>query len=150
MTPALQAAKIDDLTQLIDLVAAYRHEEQEPFDRRRVAETLTRLIESDSLGRAWLIKLDEETIGYLLLCFGYSLEFLGRDAFIDELFIIPERRGQGLGKIILRQALQEATALDVKMLHLEVEHGNTPAERLYRSAGFIGREKYYLMSAPLQ
>ena len=149
MQPVLHPAQSSELESLTELVTAYRREEKEPFDHSGVAKALSQLIERPELGRAWLIRLEEKDIGYLLLCFGFSLEFLGRDAFIDELFIVPEHRGRGVGTQILQQTLQEAAALGVKMLHLEVEHGNTPAERLYRSLGFIGREKYYLMSTPL-
>ena len=66
-------------------------------------------------------------IGYVVLAFGYSLAFQGRDAFIDELYIIDEHRGQGLGTQAMHQIEAEAKGLDVRVLHLEVGRENSRA-----------------------
>ena len=153
MNPVLQLASRSELALLLDLVAAYRREDRESFDRQKCAAALQCLIDSESLGRAWLIRDEARPeappVGYLLLCFGFSLEFLGRDAFIDEFFIVAEKRGRGIGKAVLQQVRQEAAALGVKALHLEVAPGNTAAERAYLTAGFKSRRQYYLMSLRL-
>jgi len=36
------------------------------------------------MGRVWLIQYQGQVIGYVILTLGYSLEYGGRDAFIDE------------------------------------------------------------------
>jgi len=81
-------------------------------------------------------------VGYAALCFGYSVEFRGRDAFVDELYVIPERRGGGLGRALLRTLEAEARATGVRQLHLEVEQENDAGRRLYVQEGFTanGRE----------
>jgi len=35
-----------------------------------------------------------EPIGYMILTLGYSLEYRGRDAFVDELFVVESRGGR--------------------------------------------------------
>ena len=37
----------------------------------------------------------------VVLTLGWSLEYHGRDAFVDELFIAPSCRGRGLSKLAL-------------------------------------------------
>ncbi|MGF1642035.1 MAG: GNAT family N-acetyltransferase [Thiotrichales bacterium] len=99
--------------------------------------------------RAWLICLGQRPIGYVVLDFGYTIEFGGRDAFIDELFLEEARRGFGYGRAALEVLVSEAAALGIKALHLEVAHSNEPARRLYRTLGFDDRTRFSLMSKRL-
>ena len=72
----------------------------------------------------------------MILTLGYSFEFRGRDAFIDELYIEPEFRRRGLGRRALEFVEEKARALGVNALHLEVDRGNDPAMELYRRTGY--------------
>ncbi len=74
-------------------------------------------------------------VGYLAVTFGFSLEYRGRAAFIDELFIRESSRGQGLGREALNLAERYCGDEKVKALHLEVEHHREAALELYRRAG---------------
>ena len=67
------------------------------------------------------------------------------DAEIHNLFICNELRGRGVGKILLKQAIQIMSA-EVENLYLEVSEENNIAIALYKSLGFeeIGvRKNYY-------
>jgi GNAT superfamily N-acetyltransferase len=105
------------------------------FDESVVRRRLTELLQDPRLGRAWIIRDSEEPIGYLVLTFGYSLEY-GRDAMLDELFIRPSHRGKGVGTAAM--LFLEATCRDlgIRAVHLEVSHQNDAARRLYTRAGF--------------
>ncbi len=90
--------------------------------------------------------LDAETpVGYIVLTFGYSLEFLGRDAFIDEFFLLPSHRGRGWGKKTLAFVEEQARHNHVRAIHLETVRTNDDAKRLYSKTGFVDRN-HYLMS----
>jgi ribosomal protein S18 acetylase RimI-like enzyme len=78
----------------------------------------------------------DRPVGYLIITLGYSVEYGGRDGFIDDLYLVPEVRGAGLGRRLLAFALAEAARLGVRTLHLEVDVGNERATRLYRAGGF--------------
>ena len=99
------------------------------------------------MGRIWLICSESQPVGYIAICIGYSIEFAGRDAFIDEMFIVPEQRAKGIGKAALGLVKSEAASLGIRALHLEVARTNERAKRLYASAGFVARERFFLMSA---
>ena len=101
------------------------------------------------MGAVWDIRRSGALIGYVALCFGYSIEFGGRDAFIDEFFLVPEARGKGIGGRVLDAVKAEAAAAGVTALHLEVEQDNEVARRLYASHGFRLRDRFHLMSARL-
>jgi len=137
------------LDELEPLVAAYHDFEsiRSSAPTRRAA--LRQLLGDNRLGAVWLVYADDELAGYIALCRGFSIEFNGFDAFIDEFFLLPEFRGRGIGKRVLEEIGDEARRLDINALHLEVARDNAPARRLYSGAGFKAREKYVLMSRAL-
>ena len=60
--------------------------------------------------------------------------------------VVPERRQQGLGAALVREAAEEARRRGVRRLFLEVSTRNPAARGLYSSLGFaqVGRRpKYY-------
>lgn len=145
----LRAAGESDLDQVLIYVRAYHEFEGIAYSEKGTASAVRPLLGQSTLGRVWLICLGSQSIGHIALCFGYSIEFSGRDAVVDEMFILPEHRGKNFGKAVLALVKAEAALLDIKALHLEVARSNERARRLYKSAGFVPREEFFVMSAPL-
>ena len=81
----------------------------------------------------------------LLVECGYSLEYQGHDAFIDELYLRSHYRRQGIGAQSLRFVENAARSLGVRALHLEVERGNTAAQAFYRQVGFADHDRYLMI-----
>jgi ribosomal protein S18 acetylase RimI-like enzyme len=107
------------------------------------------LLEDARLGRTWFIEADGEACGYLALCYGYSLELGGRDAYVDELYIRAPFRGRGLGTRALEAACDAARADGVVALYLEVRQDNLEAQRYYERLGFERRDRYFLLARRL-
>ncbi len=149
MNHRLQRASVDNLPQLLPLVKAYHQFEAIHMTDESRKQAVLCLLSDSSLGGVWLIVVGVAIAGYIALTFGYSIEFGGKDAFIDELYIRPEFRGQGLGTQTLSQIQQEARALNIQALHLEVARLNTRAQKLYVQANFQSRSNYMLMSVRL-
>lgn len=146
----LRPATPEDTGTLLPLMRAYHEFEGiEATDAERRATIEPLLAEQENLGRVWLIETSGVTAGYIALCYGYSIEFGGRDAFVDEFFIVEAERGRGLGRRALEQVKREAARAGVRALHLEVARGNTAAKRFYGKAGFQSRERFHLMSCRL-
>ena len=114
-----------------------------PFEEQRVARDLRALLEHPHYGMAFLICDTSEPVGYLLLCFDFSLEYGGKGAWIDELFVDRAHRGRGLGAEAMKFAEQAAREAGAQVLHLEVNRGN-PAIDLYRRQGFTEHDRYLL------
>jgi ribosomal protein S18 acetylase RimI-like enzyme len=119
------------------------------FDVRRARRTMLALLEDARLGRTWFIEADGEACGYLTLCYGYSLELGGRDAYVDELYIRAPFRGRGLGTRALEAACDAARADGVVALYLEVRQDNLEAQRYYERLGFERRDRYFLLARRL-
>jgi len=134
-----------DLQTLLELESAFYAHEGYPFDRARNEQSMRRLIGDASLGRLFVIGDGD---GYMVLTFGFSIEFGGRDAFVDELYVAPQARGQGLGNEALHVAERACAEAGVATLHLEVEHVNARAKALYERHGYYAHDRH-LMSKRL-
>jgi len=110
--------------------------EKRRFDPGRARGAVHELLEDPSLGELWLISDRSRIIGYFCLAFGYSLEYHGRDAFLDELFIIDECRGMGVGAATMEFIEERGKALGIGAVHLEVANQNHAAYSLYRRMGY--------------
>jgi len=71
---------------------------------------------------------------------------VAEQAHINNLAVLPELRGRGLGAELLAAITDEAAHLGATLLSLEVRQSNVPARRLYERAGFYQdglRKNYY-------
>ncbi|HKJ54314.1 MAG TPA: GNAT family N-acetyltransferase [Gammaproteobacteria bacterium] len=150
MTGLLILAKPRDLGLVLPLVRAYHEFEEIDSTESERKSAVGRLLGDTSLGGIWLIHCEDTLCGYLALCRGFSIEFNGFDAFVDEFYLLPQFRGRGIGGQVLKEIKSKARELDINALHLEVARDNEHARRLYRAAGFEARDRYLLMSATLE
>ena len=67
------------------------------------------------------------------------------EAHLHNIFVLPARQGQGMGKHLLQRLLQYARDHHTNHMLLEVRQSNERALALYRSCGFTesGRRKNY-------
>ena len=146
----LQLVGETDLPAVLPLIADYHAFESvsSTADEREAAART--LLAHPDFGALWLVRADGRNAGYIALCRGFSIEFNGFDAFIDEFYLAPEFRGRGIGTRVLELIRAEARAGDINALHLEVARDNAPARKLYTKAGFEARDKYVLMSARIE
>jgi ribosomal protein S18 acetylase RimI-like enzyme len=133
-----------DIALVLQFMREYYEFDHLTFEEEVARSALERMIGDEALGRIWLISYAEESVGYLVLTLGYSLEFGGRDAFIDEVYIRSSHRGKGIGTAALTFAEDQCRGLGVRALHLEVEHANTNAYGVYRKAGFVDHERHMM------
>jgi len=74
--------------------------------------------------------------GVAWVSFTWSLEHGGLTAWLEELYIVPERRDSGLGTALLRAAEERARAAGCEAVDLEVDAEHTRAARLYQREGY--------------
>jgi GNAT superfamily N-acetyltransferase len=113
----------------------YREDNDQPFDAPVLRNALNMLLSSEQYGRVWFIVADGVRVGYLVVAFGFAVVYGGRDATLDELYIVPAYRGRGIGSQAVDFAIAYARGSGVGYLHLEVYDDN-PAHTLYERAGF--------------
>jgi GNAT superfamily N-acetyltransferase len=144
MEATFRLADPTDMGLLVEFMREYYEFDHLPFNEPLAHAALRNLLSNDSLGRIWLIYAEDQAIGYVVLTLGYSLEYQGRDAFIDELYLRSAYRGQGIGTQSLQFVERAARSLGVRALHLEVERKNTAAQAFYRQEGFADHNRYLM------
>lgn len=91
-------------------------------------------------GQIVVLLAGEGPEGFALLRFAASLYTGATDAYLEELYVTPERRGQGIGRALLEAAMELARERGAKHFDLTTSEGDTEAISLYESAGFTNRE----------
>lgn len=91
------------------------------------------LLLRDTYLECYVFLVGIDTAGYALLCKSYSREAGGAAVWIDELYVRPEYRGQGLGSEFFEFLEKNIPAARYR---LETEPDNVRARRLYERMGF--------------
>ena len=140
----LRPARADDCDRVLVLMSRYYAEDGYPFVPDEARAALTRFLADASLGRMWVLVAGGEIVGYTALTLGYSLEYRGRDAFVDELYLLPEHRGGGAGARALACLEDACRALGVRALHLEAERTKPRLLGFYERAGFAAHDRHLM------
>ena len=83
----LRMTSLDDLDWVIPLVRAYHDFEDVCMTAKERVKSVRELVSNANYGGIWGIYHDAIPVGYLALCIGFSIEFGGPDAFIDEFYL---------------------------------------------------------------
>lgn len=134
-------ATASDVEAILALMSGYYSQDGYEFVEADSRRTLIDLLENVHLGQVWVTEDEEGLVGYLAVTLGYSLEYRGRDAFVDELFVHERGRGRGAGREALKIAEAYCRARGVRAIHLEIEHHRTRALELYRANGFEDHDR---------
>jgi len=138
MTPeSFREASLDDVGALLDMMEPFNAFERIPWTRDTAEEPLRTLLSDRSLGVVGIVEEESKPAGYFVVTWNYDLEWNGRDAFLTELFLVPEARGRGLGRKALAEAEVFARKYGAHALHLVVRPENERAHGLYLRAGYV-------------
>jgi GNAT superfamily N-acetyltransferase len=136
MAVSIRAAIRADVPQILAFIRALAAYEREP---EAVVATEEDLL-NDGFGPnpyyfCLIAENDGAPAGFALYFFNYST-WIGRPGiYLEDLFVLPEFRGLGIGKALLRQVAAIAVERDCRRLQWEVLDWNTPAIDFYRAMG---------------
>lgn len=134
----VRRAGIEDAGDLARLLHAFNTEYDEyvpevPLLTERIAEHIR-----DGHSLFWLV--GEGPDGFASLRLRPSLISGSLDAYIEELYVKPGLRGQGIGRALLETVMEEARTAGADHIDLGTSEDDTAARGLYESAGFTNRE----------
>jgi len=144
MKTELMKIGIEYKTEVHKLIAEFYGIDLKDPLAKKLYGCITELLNYPKYGSVFLIKHSGAIAGYLILSFGYTLEYGGRDAFIDEFYIKEDFRNKGIGRFTLDYIIKYAKTTGLKALHLEVKEKHSNASRLYRRAGFSKRSSEFM------
>ena len=129
-------ARPEEAEALTALLAAQLEEHAIPLAPARLAEGVARALTGD--GRALILVSRERSrpVGVAYLSFHWPLEAGAWVMWLEELYVLPERRGRGIGAVLLQAALDVARERGCVAADLEVVASHARAANLYARAGF--------------
>lgn len=133
----------EDAPLLLQMSRDFHIEDGSPLDEAGEA-TLAHVVAGEPLAPAYILELDGQPAGFFILALGYSVENGGTDGFVDDIYLLPELRGRGLGREGVALAIEAARDVGIRVLLLEVEAPNERAYNLYCKMGFIDTRRRLL------
>lgn len=140
----VQIAGEQQVQLLLTLMEPFNAFEQTPWDAPAKERALKTLLNDRSLGVVGILTADQAAVGYFVMTWGYDLEWDGRDAFLTELFLLPEARGRGFGGVAMAHVESVARDHGARALHLMVRDENVVARRLYARQGYLSPPRIFL------
>lgn len=135
-----------DIPVLLPLIHEYwKFENIGNFDSERIEKQLNRLISEPDRGSCWVAIEESVAAGYLLAVYVFSLEHMGITAEIDEFFILPQYRGQGIGTSLIQTAELQFRDAGCTNVSLQIKRNNHPAHLFYNHQGYVKRSQYELL-----
>jgi len=126
---------------LADMCPELYREDPGPLrsDARHMRETLATLRREPWRGRAVVLEVGLQVVGYALLIAYWSNEFGGEVCAVDELYVSREFRSRGYGAALF-EAIEGGAIWPAPLVAvaLGITRGNTRARRLYERLGFAG------------
>jgi ribosomal protein S18 acetylase RimI-like enzyme len=147
MSVSFERAESADLPTLMRFMQDFHEfDHTTPFDNEPARNSMETIVANESVGRVWLIKIQDENIGYIVLTLHYRLESRGISASIDELFIREESRGMGIGRLAMNFLKDTCRELGVVTIQLEVKNDNPEAAALYEKVGFEKLDRAFMLA----
>ncbi|PSU34340.1 GNAT family N-acetyltransferase [Photobacterium lutimaris] len=150
MNISLVAPSISSMDMLLTLVEELFEYEVLPKKKEQTQQAIQHLITNPELGQAWFIEVDNDgeklIAGHIIISYSFSLEHGGRVGLIDQFYLKPEWRQQGIGTILLPQIEAHAASAGVNALSLEVNIGNKGARKFYEKHEFVPRRQFCMMT----
>jgi|SRR5580704_6844539 ribosomal protein S18 acetylase RimI-like enzyme len=131
----IETATVQGLDDTVRLVRSQFKGHEIALPPEALREALVGVLADPSRG-AVLVAYDPDPIGVAVLAYTWTLEHGGRVAWLDELFVAANHRDRGVGRAMLRRALEIAAAAGCRAVDLEVDMEHERAEHLYEREGF--------------
>jgi ribosomal protein S18 acetylase RimI-like enzyme len=141
VVPQFILASLKHLETVLGFIRKYYKFDGIHFSSPGIRSGLEVLLRRRSLGRVWIIRLGQHDTGYIVLTFGYDLEFGGRQATVTEFYILDQFRRLKIGTQALNFVEGFCREMGIGALELQVKRNNTRARVFYKKLGFKSHDR---------
>lgn len=145
---AIRQATVADLDRIVPLFDAYRQFYRQPSDPEGARRFLLDRFEHNQ-SIIFLAERDAAAIGFTQLYPSFSSGAMKRIFILNDLFVAPVGRGQGVGTALLQAAANYARAVGALRLALSTEVTNQTAQSVYEKAGWQRDQAFYTYTLAL-
>jgi ribosomal protein S18 acetylase RimI-like enzyme len=139
--PSVRHAGADDAGAIGRLLHDFNAEyEMATASPEAIAERMRALMAEEPRFTVLLAGGGTEPAGFAVLRFRAALASAGLECYVAELYVVPERRGHGLGRALMEAAIAHARAEGADYIDLGTSDDDHAARGLYESLGFVNRE----------
>lgn len=133
----VRRASDTDAVILAPLVRALAVEEGygRPPDLQKLSPLIATLI-NEGASDFFLATLPDQAVGCLQLNYRRSTWSTARYGYIEDFYLLPHARSQGIGTALIEAACTHARAVACAYVDLDVRAENSAAQRLYTRLGF--------------
>ena len=133
----IQEATIEDIPVLCELLQILFSKEVEFIPNITVQKNaLEMIVRNEEIGKIFVLKKEDKTIGMVSLLFSISTALGGKVAWLEDMIVNPMYHNQGGGTQLLRHAIAYAKKLTCKRITLLTDESNSEAKRFYKRFGF--------------
>lgn len=139
----IRKATLQDLDQLTNLFDQYVVFYKNPSNIEKHKSYLKERMENNeaTIFLAFDEKNPEKAIGFTLIYVTFSSLALNKILILNDLYVDPNARKNGVGEKLILQAVVLAKELGSNLIRLRTAKNNTAAQGLYNKMGFV-REDY--------
>ena len=136
MTPTIRSATPDDCETIANLIRELAVYEKLEYAAKATAEDLRRGLFGDPVyAQAILVEIGGDAVGFALYFYNFST-FRGQPGiYLEDLFVMPEHRGRGLGKALLARLATIALERGCGRFEWAVLDWNEPSIGFYKALG---------------
>lgn len=143
MPLTLRPARLEDAPRILGFITELATYERAAHEVVASVEDIhASLFAADALCRALICERDGQPIGCAIYFYSYST-WLGRKGiYLEELYISPEHRGSGAGRLLLQHIAREAVEAGYGRVEWSVLDWNEPAIGFYRTLGAVAQDEW--------
>lgn len=145
----MRRATPEDVPTLVALMADFYAESGYELDRPLAASAFSALLADERLGSAWILEAGGEAAGHAVITLRFGMEFAGLVACIDDLYVAPRFRRQGLAAAALAEIRDHCARSGVRAITVEVGRDNAAALAAYLRIGLSAAPDRQLLSVAL-
>lgn len=127
----IREAKPGDETEIFNLIYALAIYEKSPEQVTNTPQQLAIDLFEDKICSAIVAEENRQIVGFSLYYISYST-WKGRCLYLEDFFVIPEKRKLGIGEELFKKTVEVAKEIGVKRMDWQVLEWNTPALNFYR------------------
>lgn len=127
----IREAKPGDETEIFNLIYALAVYEKAPEQVTNTPQQLAIDLFEDKICSAIVAEENRQIVGFSLYYISYST-WKGRCLYLEDFFVIPEKRKLGIGEELFKKTVEIAKEIGVKRMDWQVLEWNTPALNFYR------------------
>ena len=138
----LRRATLTDLAALVPLFDGYRRFYGQPSDPARAERFLRERLAGDE--SVIFLALEGTTaLGLVQLYPSFWSVAACRSWILNDLYVIPESRGAGVGRALLERARAHAESTGAGGMSLATQRSNVTAQRLYEGLGWVRDQEFF-------